>query len=107
MQASGGRQAERNELVCGGSGGHSVGGLWEEPGTLQDTGPASSRAVPQDGRGSRARAGAGECAPRLPPSAGSPRIPPWAKAVINAQILEIMALIKLLCCLLPFREFVN
>lgn len=56
---------------------------------------------------SRARAGVEGGAPRAPPSAGSPRVPPQAKAVINVQILEIMVLIKLLCCLLLFREFAN
>lgn len=34
-------------------------------------------------------------------------IPPWATTVINVQILEIMVLIKLLCCLLLSWEFAN
>lgn len=41
------------------------------------------------------------------PSVGVSLIPPWATTVINVQILEIMVLIKLLCCLLLFREFAN
>lgn len=45
--------------------------------------------------------------PLSPTSVGLPPIPPWATTVINVQILEIMVLIKLLCCLLLFGEFAN
>lgn len=40
-------------------------------------------------------------------SVGLLLIPPWATTVINVQILEIMVLIKLLCCLLLSSEFAN